>query len=29
MNESILHPLVAAALARWGMKHLAIACDPQ
>ena len=29
MDEPILHPLVAAALARYGMKHHAIACDPE
>jgi len=28
-EASILHPLVAAALARHGMRHRAIACDPQ
>lgn len=29
MNETILHPQVAAALARYGMKHRAVECDPQ
>ena len=28
MNESILHPQVADALARHGIQHRAIACDP-
>jgi prolyl-tRNA editing enzyme YbaK/EbsC (Cys-tRNA(Pro) deacylase) len=28
MNETILHPKVAAALARYDMKHRAIECDP-
>jgi prolyl-tRNA editing enzyme YbaK/EbsC (Cys-tRNA(Pro) deacylase) len=29
MNDSILHPKVAAALAGYGMDHRAIECDPQ
>jgi prolyl-tRNA editing enzyme YbaK/EbsC (Cys-tRNA(Pro) deacylase) len=29
MNETILHPKVAEALACYGMKHRAIECDPQ
>jgi len=29
MNETILHPKVAAALARHDMQHRTIACDPQ
>ena len=29
MNETILHPKVAAALARYGIEHRANACDPQ
>jgi len=29
MAETILHPRVAAALARRGMQHRAIACDPR
>jgi len=29
MNGPILHPKVAAALVRYGMKHRAIECDPQ
>lgn len=29
MNETILHPKVAAALARYGMQHRTIECDPQ
>jgi prolyl-tRNA editing enzyme YbaK/EbsC (Cys-tRNA(Pro) deacylase) len=29
MDESILHPKVAATLARYGIKHRATVCDPQ
>lgn len=29
MNETILHPKVAAALTRYGIEHRAIACEPQ
>jgi prolyl-tRNA editing enzyme YbaK/EbsC (Cys-tRNA(Pro) deacylase) len=29
MNENILHPKVAAALARYGMAHRAVECEPE
>lgn len=29
MNETILHPKVAAALERYGMTHRAVVCDPR
>lgn len=28
-DDTLLHPSVAAALARYGMRHQAVACDPQ